>query len=110
MGCFFPDAVEDEEPQAFLDADVPAADTHVFQGGGYLLVGTFMLFPYADVGAYFYQLVQPLRFKGGAYISDLAFGGNDGDHCPLAWPPADACEILHGGAGVQDEGFDLVFG
>src|SRR5678816_353143 len=97
-------AIEQEKPHAFLDANSPGAQSAIAKDFGYPLVGTLVLFPGTNVFAQCYQLAGALFFKLRAHPGDFAARRYYHSKHSLAGAPTHAGVIEHAGSRLDVEG------
>jgi hypothetical protein len=106
--CGLANAIEQEKPHAFLDADSPGAQSAIAKDFGYPLVRTLILFPGTNVFAHCYQLARAFFFKLRAHPGDFAARRYHHGKHSLAGAPTHAGVIEHAGARLDVDGIDLV--
>jgi hypothetical protein len=107
-GCRATDEVHEEEPRAFLDADPSRRETAVPQDLHDGRTGILVLLPQPDVVGKAHHLSRSRLLERGTDECGLAPCRQHHREHTLARAPANAGEIAHRRAGLNEYGIDIV--
>jgi len=101
------EAIVEIERQSFIDADATGPEVSFGKRRGDELGGAFLLLPNANVDGVTHRFAQAAFFEARRYEERLACARDDEGEKTLAETPANAGEIVEGGAGAEKNGVEI---